>query len=184
MLKGQIFIWASSQNFSCDEAKMKSVQEPEILIVFRTIVLNKIIWSIYCIKTPGSISAKILCLKRQHVFKVQNNGEFFKNILVVKMRTQSCPFAGRGRNSAVFMKNQPQLNSRNPEALTVLWVHKMAAWVHLLPLAHSQDFRWKVLRTRWNSVVFPMYKLAFFWNTAMEGDGPLCRKETELQLNL
>lgn len=184
MLKGQIFIWASSQNFSCDEAKMNTVQEPEILIVFRTIVLNKIIWSIYCIKTAGSISAKILCLKRQHVFKVLNNGEFFKNILVVKMRTQSCPFAGRGRNSAVFMKDQPQLNSRNPEALTVLWVHKMAAWVHLVPLAHNQDFRWKVLRTRWNSVIFPMYKLAFCWNTAMEGDGPLCRKGTELQLNL
>lgn len=94
MLKGKIFIWASSQNFSCDEAKMNTVQEPEILIVFRTIVLNKIIWSIYCIKAPESICAKILCLKRQHVFKVQNNGEYFKNILVVKMRTQNCPFAG------------------------------------------------------------------------------------------
>lgn len=103
---------------------MNTVQEPEILIVFRTIVLNKIIWSIYCIKAPGSISAKILCLKRQHVFKVQNNGEFFKNILVVKMRTQSSPFAGRGWNPAVFMENQPQLNSRKPEALTVLWVQK------------------------------------------------------------
>lgn len=148
MLKGQIFIWASSQNFCCDEAKMNIVQVPEILIVFRTIVLNKIIWSIYCIKALGSISANILCLKRQHVFKVQNNGEFFKNILVVKTRTQSCPFAGRGRNSAVFMRNQPQLNSRNPAALTVLWVQKMAAWVHLVPLAHNQDFRWKVLRTR------------------------------------
>lgn len=42
MLKGQIFIWASSQNFSGDEAKMNRVQDPEILIVFRTIVLNKI----------------------------------------------------------------------------------------------------------------------------------------------
>lgn len=27
-----------------------------------------------------------------------------------------------------------------------------------------------------------MYKLSFCWNTAMEGDGPLCRKGTELQL--
>lgn len=29
------------------------------------------------------------------------------------MRTQNCHFAGRGRNSAVFMMNRPQLNPRN-----------------------------------------------------------------------
>lgn len=148
MLKGKIFIWASSQNFSCDEAKMNTVQEPEILIVFRTIVLNKIIWSIYCIKAPESICAKILCLKRQHVFKVQNNGEYFKNILVVKMRTQNCPFAGRGRNSAVFMKNQPQLNSRNPEAVTALWVQKMASWCIWYLLHTIKTLYERFLRTR------------------------------------
>lgn len=148
MLKGKIFIWASSQNFSCDEAKMNTVQEPEILIVFRTIVLNKIIWSIYCIKAPEFIYAKILCLKRQHVFKVQNNGEYFKNILVVKMRTQNCPFAGRGRNSAVFMKNQPQLNSRNPEAVTALWVQKMASWCIWYLLHTIKTLYERFLRTR------------------------------------
>lgn len=66
------------------------------------------------------ISANNLCLEREHAFEILNNREPFKSFLIVKMRAESWPFAGRDRNSAVFTVHQPRLNSRNHTAIAVL----------------------------------------------------------------
>lgn len=96
------------------------------LIAFRTIVLNKIIWPIYCMKTHRVYQSQHFMPEETAGF--QSTKVFFKNIPIVKMRTQGCPFGGRGRNSAGFVMSPPQLNSRNPAAIAMSLRAESGCW--------------------------------------------------------